>query len=317
MGHKPKISICWLAACGGCDSAILDLDLHILELAESAEIVYWPIALDFKMESLTRRPDNDIDLAIISGSIRTDEQLQLAHLLRRKSKRLLAFGSCACTGGTAGLANFDSAEKLLRTVYATPALSHDTDPHLPREVSTCNGHELHLPGILPHLHTLDQAVLVDWYLPGCPPPVDLIVRTVHLLLEDKLPDQDTTVLPQTAVCETCSRRGDTVRLRSFNRPHLTDIPEDVCFLAHGVICLGPATRSGCGTRCPSAGSPCRGCFGPPEGVEDAGARALSALAALMEGSDGGDIPDTVGTFYRFTAPSSILGSKKLPVPEEQ
>jgi len=93
---------------------------------------------------------------------------------------------------------------------------------------------------------------------------------------------------------------------------------DSCFLAKGVLCMGPATRGGCGNSCIAVNTPCRGCFGPVEGVEDAGAKFLSAFAALLKAEKDDDVqrlvdsvPDPAGYFYRFTQPGSILGRKKI------
>jgi len=81
--------------------------------------------------------------------------------------------------------------------------------------------------------------------------------------------------------------------------------------------MGPATRAGCGESCIKVNTPCRGCFGPVEGVLDAGARYLSALASLFKVGKDDDIKqimetvvDPAGSFYRFTQPSSILGQRK-------
>jgi len=69
--------------------------------------------------------------------------------------------------------------------------------------------------------------------------------------------------------------------------------------------------------------PCRGCFGPVDGVIDQGARALSVIASLL-GLEGekkmteedvkkliDQIADPVGTFYRFSLPSSLLRRKRM------
>ena len=50
-------------------------------------------------------PDGHLDVCLFNGAIRNSEGEHMAHLLRQKSKVLVAFGSCACFGGIPGLAN--------------------------------------------------------------------------------------------------------------------------------------------------------------------------------------------------------------------
>ena len=78
--------------------------------------------------------------------------------------------------------------------------------------------------------------------------------------------------------------------------------------------MGPATRSGCGTRCINANMPCRGCFGPTPDVLDSGLKMLSAVASrgIADTEEEASkfacsLADPIGTFYRFNLPSSILG----------
>lgn len=86
-----------------------------------------------------------------------------------------------------------------------------------------------------------------------------------------------------------------------------------CLLAQGLLCLGPATRSGCGAACVSANMPCTGCLGPTSRVKDYGAKAMSAIASLVDAEDEREIAtlmeqivDPVGTFYRYSLPASLL-----------
>ena len=60
-------------------------------------------------------------------------------------------------------------------------------------------------------------------------------------------------------------------------------------------------------------TPCRGCFGPVEGVEDAGSKFISSLASLISAESEADsaavigsIPDLTGTCYRFNSPAATL-----------
>jgi F420-non-reducing hydrogenase small subunit len=107
-----------------------------------------------------------------------------------------------------------------------------------------------------------------------------------------------------------------MEIRSFKRIHEVDADPDECFLAAGIICLGPATRTGCGESCIRINVPCRGCFGPVPGVEGSGPKFLSSLASLLvvERDDEiktaiDSIDDPVGYLYRFAQASSILGRK--------
>lgn len=90
-----------------------------------------------------------------------------------------------------------------------------------------------------------------------------------------------------------------------------------CILAQGVACMGPATRAGCGARCIEGNMPCTGCFGPTSHVRDFGAKALSSVASIAVGREPEEIDqaldgvaDPVGTFYRYSLPSSFLERKR-------
>jgi F420-non-reducing hydrogenase small subunit len=162
---------------------------------------------------------------------------------------------------------------------------------------------------------------VDYYLPGCPPTPKLLWDAVHVLLGGELPPKGTVLAPDRALCEECPRkdtRPEKLTLKEFKRPQDVVIDEETCMLAQGVVCLGPATRSGCEALCPQGNMPCTGCFGPTSRVRDYGAKALSAISSIIDSNDPEEIekivqtvPDPVGTFYRYSLPSSLLRRKKL------
>jgi len=52
---KIKTAIVLGATCAGCDVAILDLNEKILEVADLCEFVFWPTAMDFKIDDLLAR----------------------------------------------------------------------------------------------------------------------------------------------------------------------------------------------------------------------------------------------------------------------
>ena len=90
--------------------------------------------------------------------------------------------------------------------------------------------------------------------------------------------------------------------------------------------MGPATRCGCGALCPHVGVGCRGCYGPLDGVEDQGAKMLSAIASVIGAGDPtmdedelerkieavvDTLADPAGTFYRFSMAHSLLHRAKV------
>ena len=322
MKSKPKVAIYWLGACGGCDEAIVDLNEVILEVADAVEIVLWPLAMDHKYQSIRELPDRSIALALIHGAVRNSQHEEMAKLLRAKSRVVVAFGACACFGGTPGLANFCGLEPLMQYVYSDSPTVENPKNRRPSTESEHDGHQLHLPELLDHVYSLDQVIEVDYYLPGCPPPADLVANALFAVLEDKLPPRGTVLAPQKALCESCLRnptKPPRIDITRIKRPHEVEVDSHTCFLVEGVLCMGPATRNGCGETCIRCNTPCRGCFGPVEGVDDAGAKFLSALTSLVKATTDEQVQgimdklqDPAGYFYRFTQPSSILGRRNKP-----
>jgi F420-non-reducing hydrogenase small subunit len=116
-----------------------------------------------------------------------------------------------------------------------------------------------------------------------------------------------------ALCEDCPRTKDVKKIARFYRPWEIIADPDSCLLEQGILCCGPATRSGCGVRCPKSGIPCRGCYGPAPGVVDQGAKLASAIASVIDSKDPGEIaaildglPDFTSYAYRYGVASSLL-----------
>ncbi len=322
---KPKVGFYWCASCGGCEEAVVDLAEGILAVVEAVDIIFWPCAMDFKKHDIEAMPDKSITAVLLNGAVRTSEQEEMAHLLRRKTQYLIAYGACAQLGGIPGLANQFAREDILRYVYEESPTTVNEAKVRPQVSSQNNGHTCTLPQIRNVVRALDQVVDVDYYIPGCPPTPKLTQAAVGALLSGKLPPKGTVLAPDFALCQQCSRKAtkpDDVSYTQFKRPHQVLIDPDKCMLAQGVVCLGPATRAGCEAACPSGNMPCTGCFGPTSRVHDQGAKILSTICANVGTKDEKEmrqiqsgIPDPVGTFYRYGLAKSML-RRKADLPSE-
>jgi len=334
MADKLKAAVSWAAACGGCDVSLLDIEAPLLDLAEIADFVYWPVAMDHKREALLAMPDQSIDLGIFNGAIRTSEQREDAELFRRKCKVLVAYGACACFGGIPGLGNLAPREELLDVAYSDTASTDNPDGVRPQTSCSVNGRELTLPAFLDVTASLQQVVEVDLVMPGCPPPTARILDLVGLVGEvargGALPPKGTVLASDKALCEECPRHADRQggRLTEVKRRHEVKADPSACFLDQGLLCMGLATRGGCGATCMAANMPCRGCFGPTAEMLDPGAEAISAIGSIAGPANENEVAahemkktvrsvrDPVGTFYRFTLPSAFLGRAVVDRPEE-
>jgi F420-non-reducing hydrogenase small subunit len=326
MGDKPKVAFYWCASCGGCEETIVDLNADVLKVVEAVDIVLWPVALDFKRRHIEAMADGEIAVSFVNGAVRLSEQREWVELLRQKSGLVVAFGSCAHLGGIPGLGNVTNRELVFERKYIGVPTADNPDRVFPRETVAVDGtgadpYELDLPRFFDTVRTLDQCIDVDYYLPGCPPPSNLVWDAVLAILEGKLPEKGAVLSPNRALCDECSRnetKPEEFTIVEFKRVATSTPDPQECFLAQGYICLGPATRSGCGERCINGNMPCRGCFGPPDGVIDQGAKILSALASIVDASEArgidqavAQVADPLGTFYRFSLPSSLLGRARV------
>ncbi|MGC9328923.1 MAG: oxidoreductase [Candidatus Hinthialibacter sp.] len=313
---KPKIGFNWLASCGGCEEAVVDLDEAILDVVEAVDIVFWPCAMDFKKDDVRKMADGEMDVCFVNGAIRTSEEEEMSHLLRKKSKILIAFGSCSHMGGIPGLGNFYSSESILRNSFLESPSTENPEGVLPQTKTQKPEGLLTLPAFQETAKTLDQVVEVDYYIPGCPPPVKLLKNAVQAVLENKLPPKGTVLAPDVAQCTDCPRQDtkpERLEIKEFKRPFEIEIDPEKCLLAQGLMCLGPVTRSGCDSACMKANMPCTGCLGPTSRVRDFGAKALAGFASIIDSTDEKEIDrlldsivDPEGTFYRYSLPKSYM-----------
>ncbi len=314
MAEKLKIAAYSAAGCGGCEIALLEIHERILDLVAAADIVFWPAITDFKYSDVDAMDDGSIDLCLFNGAIRTEENAHIAALLRSKSKALVAFGACASFGGVPGLGNLFDTHDVFERAYTTE--STDVTDVRP-QTSTTDGSSC-VPALTDRVSALSGVAKVDYVVPGCAPESPQVWAVCSAVINGELPtDQLTVGAGDRSVCEECPREKRNTRVRAFVRPHQIVPEPDWCLLEQGIVCMGPATRSGCVARCPSAAMPCRGCYGPAGDSLDQGTKMAAALGTIVDSEDEQTILDIVdgvadptGTFYCFTLPTSLMGGAR-------
>ncbi len=244
-----SFAVLQLAGCAGCEVSLLNAD----EWADERKLVYMPLVI-----SAYDVPE--VDLLLVSGGVRTDDDLyHLRHAIRR-AQQVIAVGTCAISGGIASLGDRDEV----------------------RELFLAEPDRRDVPHLLPRCHPIDAFVRVDRYLPGCPPTPELFSAILSDDLDLKL---------SKTVCQECGRKKDKElrpnHLAGFQTGH---VAPDVCLICQGYLCVGTSTRGGCGAVCTKAGHPCVGCRGPSDAFiekeSDAWFTSIKRVFATMT-----DIPE--------------------------
>lgn len=290
MASKISVATAWLQGCAGCHMSLLDLHEDLTDLLDVIDIKYSPL-VDAKVVPV-------VDLCIVEGAVANDHNEALLKTLREKSTTLVALGTCACSGGITGFRNVTTREQALKCAYIdTPTTVDGKIPNA--EV---------VPELNEVVKALHQVVKVDYFIPGCPPTPDIIKSAITSILYGNPPKEKTHNL-----CEGCDRTKEKMLVAS--RDYLIDevvsvheletIDSERCFLEQGVLCMGPATREGCGVLCPKANMPCRGCQGPPHSAPEQGAKLINCLSSLLPAGGVMFHEDIEGVGYCFSMPVSI------------
>jgi len=317
--QKIKMAVYWGAACGGCCVSVLDVHEALFDVIAAADLVFWPIALDTKYQDVEDMPDGFIDLTLYNGAVRNSENEHIAKLLRQKSKILVAYGSCSHMGGIPGLANFSTKEEIFDRVYHDTESTVNTDRILPQTEFEVEEGILSLPEFYNDVRTLADVVDVDYFMPGCPPQTARLVEVFTAIVTGaELPPPGSVIgAGNKAQCDECSRKKtENKGVKKFNRPWEVVDDGETCFLEQGILCMGPATRTGCDFRCIQGNAPCKGCYGPTPDSTDPGAKMMSAIASVIDEKEPeaidkvlDDLVDPAGYFYRYSLPSSYIRRK--------
>ena len=218
-----RFAVLQLSGCAGCEVSLINADAWV----DRYHLVYMPLVV-----SAYDMPE--VDILLVSGGVRTDEDLHMLRRAVRRADRVVAAGTCSVSGGVANLGDRDEVRELF--------------------LAEANRHRV--PRLLPKSHPIDRYVDVDLYLPGCPPTPELFMAVLQA---------DGTFKASKVVCQECGR----TKLRDMKPQHLVGFQQgkvlpDICLINQGYLCVGSSTRGGCRAPCPRAGHPCVGCRGPSD-----------------------------------------------------
>ena len=170
---KLRVATVWLGGCSGCHMSFLDLDEYLIDLAGLIDLVYSPI-MDVKVF-----PQN-VDVCLIEGAVCNEDNLELLHKIRARSKVLVSFGDCAVTGNVPAIRNQlgeGNAENVLQRAYVDSA---QNNPRVPQADGI-------VPQLLKRVVPVHEAVHVEYFLSGCPPPADRIKALMVQVLNGEVP----------------------------------------------------------------------------------------------------------------------------------
>ena len=138
----PRFAVLQLSGCAGCEVSLLNAG----EWVDQYELVYMPLVV-----SAYDVPE-DIEMLLVSGGVRTDEDLYNLRRAAEIVERVVAVGTCAISGGVANLGDRDEVREIVpgpgrAAPRAAPAAQKPADGRL------CGGGSL--PARLPaHAGTL-------------------------------------------------------------------------------------------------------------------------------------------------------------------
>ena len=173
MSDKLKLATVWLDGCSGCHMSFLDIDERILDVAALADLVYSPLVDNKVFPEM-------VDITLIEGAVSSEEDYHKIQHVRQHTRILVSLGDCAVTANVPAMRNRFKVEAVLDRAYFENATLNQ---QIPSDV---------IPKLLPRTRPVHEVVPVDVFLPGCPPPADVIFGALVSLLDGTTPDLSAT-----------------------------------------------------------------------------------------------------------------------------
>lgn len=195
---RPVIGIFKFTSCDGCQLSLLSLDDEFLNLVNLFEVAYFREACDNMLRGR-------FDIALVEGSLSTDQQMKDIVDIRERSRHLITIGACATAGGLQALRNLANLEDYKKIVYPSPEMIQ----------------------ALPLSSPISDIVHVDYELWGCPINSEELSETLASFLIGKKP-----MIPAYSLCMDCKAMGVPCLLVARSEPCLGPVARSGC----GVLC---------------------------------------------------------------------------------
>ena len=153
-----KLAVSWVTFACCEDSSIMFVEMlnqHFFEWKEKLEFRYCPL-----LKSRNNSFEGS-DVTFVEGAIATKEDEEKLKMIREKSKRIVAIGSCACTG-------LPSAQR------------NSFDEPTRREIMII----VERFGHLEKVHPIKDIVKVDYQVPGCPMDERIFLSVLEKVLAE-------------------------------------------------------------------------------------------------------------------------------------
>ncbi len=202
---KPRLGVFKFSSCDGCQLSMLDAEDELLQLLDRVELA------DF-LEASSASAGAPYDVALVEGSVSTEEEVERIIRIRKESKMLVALGACATSGGLQALRNWSRLGLFESAVYPEPKVARALEKALP----------------------VSDFVAVDFELRGCPVSKSQLLQFFASILRGAKPR-----LPTSAVCFECKRAGNPCLVVAGGTPCLGPVTASGC----GALC--PSRGRGC------------------------------------------------------------------------
>lgn len=163
---KPRLATVSLTGCFGCHMSLLDIDERIIELADLVDLDCSPF--DDK-----KAFDGQVDVGFIEGGCSNEHNVRVLRDFREHCRILISVGACAINGGVPAMRNTISLKDCLESVYLD-GLTLEGGGMIPNDED--------LPLLLDRVYAAHEVVMIDYFLPGCPPSADAIWEALRAVL---------------------------------------------------------------------------------------------------------------------------------------